>query len=98
MSKVKLNIGDKLYNVESHRKWEVIRENSHCYYLAIFDGSCSKITYISKECSVGKPFKEVWFSDKTKMIEQRVANAKRDFLFEENQRIKHMAELEKAQG
>lgn len=93
---IKLNIGDKLYTTDTHRAWEVIRENSHCYYVAIFDGSCSKLTYISKQDSKIRPFSDVWFLDKTKMIESRVAKAKRIFLFEEDQLVEHITELEQA--
>ena len=43
-----IKLMDKLYTTKTHKSFEVIKETDNCFYLAVFDGGCSKITYISK--------------------------------------------------
>ena len=58
METVKLEIGQELYNVGNIiSKYEVVRENSICYYLCNFDGSVSDIKTVSKNITQSEFYK-----------------------------------------
>lgn len=73
-----LMVGEQLYREDVlNHPFEVIRVAKSAYYLAILDGSSSKIDYISKSLideSIGK----TWFRTKEEVIENRVHKLQRE--------------------
>jgi hypothetical protein len=68
-----LMIGSKIYNTKSHKAFEVIKETDTCFYIAIFDGNCSKIDYISKSSELHKK----WFHSKKEANQFQVNELRR---------------------
>ena len=73
---IKLNKGDKLIHISKFSKYEVTGEDSLCYYLTIFKGTCSDVKVITKSDPFDSYEKE-WFSTEEEMLKQRVKNAER---------------------
>jgi hypothetical protein len=89
--KLHLNIGDSFYNIDDLRKYTVVHEDKSAYYLAIFDGSCSKIKYTSKNAAVtSKEFNLTWFKYREEMLQQRIKNAERHLYLEKNSLTRHL--------
>ena len=73
---LKLKLGEQFYHVEHKQKFTVVHEDSSAYYLAVFDGTSSKVEYESKKCGA-KDFPTKWFRYREEMYQQRVKNAEK---------------------
>lgn len=69
-----LKLGDMLYKKYDNRAFEVIKESESAFYVAIFDGSSSKIDYISKHSE----FNDGFFYTKENAIENMIIEYKRN--------------------
>ncbi|MCK5016546.1 MAG: hypothetical protein KAS32_05670 [Candidatus Peribacteraceae bacterium] len=47
---LKLEIGAEYYCSDDLRRYTVAAQDNMCYYLCIFNGSCSKVIDVSKAC------------------------------------------------
>lgn len=78
-----LEIGEHYYSIEHRHKFTVTHEDSSAYYLTFFDGSCSKVEYVSKACGAEK-FPVTWFKFREEMYQQRIKNAEKALQVEKN--------------
>jgi len=86
-----LKLGDKFYNIDSGQKFTVAHEDKSAFYLAVFDGCCSKIEYVSKNAAVSaEKFPVTWFKFREEMLQQRIKNAEKTLQVEKNCLTRHL--------
>ena len=86
-----LKLDEKFYHIDSGQKFTVIHEDNTAFYLAVFDGNCSKIDLVSKNtCSAVKEFPVTWFKFREEMLQQRIKNAEKKLQAENNCLTRHL--------
>lgn len=74
--------GEEYWRVSDFQKYKVVYEDTLCFYLCLFKGSCSKVVNVSKSV---KPFHVDFVATYKEVVELNIAKTKKTLAnFEED--------------